>query len=130
MSLFFDEENFFDELDKITENPEVELWTTTDGKQIPINKLTDGHLLNILKLAHRQGPAHLFALESALSEHLSKAYYHLEDRLGTLEDRLAKVEEEIAEWDVKDDPLYQKVYAEAERRGIVHVLEALLLNEE
>jgi len=51
---------------RIRESMASDVWTTKDGKAIPISELTDDHLSNIIKMLKSKGWVHSSVWESCL----------------------------------------------------------------
>lgn len=98
------------------------VWTTRDGEQIPIRKLTDSHLLNIVCLLMRK--------TASYRRHLIDEGYHvLASMQGDmaqycLENELNAMEQDELEGNVEDllisiHPLGKDLLKEVERRGLM-----------
>lgn len=92
------------------------IWTTKDGIKIPINKMSDIHLLNTLKYLEKRGKQVFeenlraaYAVSGTFSDDSMASYYCDQD--------ISSMEEQG--FDPYDIPFYEELHKEALKRDLL-----------
>lgn len=90
------------------------VWTTSDGRAIPINKMSDKHLCNTLRMLKRVATA----TQGEMVETMAGAMYSLHGDMATY-----YAEQEFdracnASWDEFVPPIFEKMEELAAKRGL------------